>query len=82
MIRRFRKAALGISAAVIILSAGTVAIAAAAPGYGSRYVDSNGDGVCDYTGSSCRNFTDSDGDGICDNRAERQGRGFCGGRRR
>lgn len=25
-----------------------------------RYVDANGDGVCDY-------FTDKDGDGICDN---------------
>ena len=25
-----------------------------------RYVDANGDGICDY-------FTDKDGDGICDN---------------
>lgn len=37
-----------------------------------RYVDANGDGICDY-------FTDKDGDGICDNcdQAGRPGRG-CG----
>ena len=28
-------------------------------GYGSGYVDQNGDGVCD-------NFVDEDGDGVCD----------------
>ena len=31
----------------------------------SCFVDTNGDGVCDYHGSNCR-YVDADGDGVCD----------------
>ena len=30
-----------------------------------RYVDADGDGVCDNRGAGCR-YTDADGDGVCD----------------
>lgn len=30
-----------------------------------RYVDADGDGVCDNRGTGCR-YTDADGDGVCD----------------
>lgn len=31
----------------------------------AAYRDADGDGVCDYAGTSCR-FADEDGDGVCD----------------
>lgn len=45
---------------------------------GSRFIDNNGDGVCDNRngrGNHGKNFIDSNNDGICDNLANRSGRG-------
>lgn len=46
---------------------------------GYRYVDANGDGVCDWygTGHSCgMGFVDADGDGVCDYCGNGYGAGY------
>ena len=52
------------AAAAMVLMIG--ATSAVAWGGQSRYVDANGDGVCDNADTYCR-FVDEDGDGVCDN---------------
>ena len=42
-------------------------------GTGWRYVDEDGDGVCDNAGTGWR-YVDEDGDGVCDNYATGCGR--------
>ena len=44
-----------------------------------RFVDENGDGVCDYAGEYCGygRFVEEDGDGVCDYAGKGSG---CGGR--
>ena len=75
-----KKTLLGILIGLVILAVGVTTAFAAGPGgrhHGTgttgtgvcRYVDANGDGICDncsaaHTGRSC---TDANGDGICDN---------------
>lgn len=75
-----KKTLLGILIGLVILAVGVTSAVAAGPGgrhHGTgttgtgvcRYVDANGDGICDncraaHTGRSC---TDANGDGICDN---------------
>ena len=71
-----RKALLGVVAAAIILSLGSVSAFAAGPGGGRYFVDTDGDGICDNAGGRCA-YVDADGDGICDNYQSGQGRG-CG----
>ncbi len=51
-----KKTLTGILTAVVVLSAGAVSVLAAAPGYGPNYVDTDGDGICDYAGNACRNI--------------------------
>ena len=57
-----RSAFLSILATVITLSFGATS---AGPWSGWNYVDTDGDGVCDYAGSMCA-YVDEDGDGLCD----------------
>ena len=38
----------------------------------SRFVDADGDGICDNRTQRETAFADADGDGICDNREDRQ----------
>ena len=57
--------------ALVAVSAG-VAAAQYGQGGGARYVDEDGDGVCDNNcgrgcGGNGMNFVDEDDDGICDN---------------
>ncbi|RZB28705.1 MAG: hypothetical protein AEth_01965 [Candidatus Argoarchaeum ethanivorans] len=67
--------------ALVALSAG---IAAAQYGHGggvggAKYVDTNGDGICDNSGDRPE-FVDADGDGVCDNdRGRGRGGSGCGG---
>lgn len=65
MNQKIKKAAVGILAAVLVLSGGTTSALAACPGHGRYYVDANGDGVCDYAKSAC-SHVDQNQDGICD----------------
>lgn len=72
-----KKALAGIMAAVLVASAGSTGVQAAA-GNGNRksnktntttvcrFVDKNNDGICDNSSKGC-NYTDKNGDGICDN---------------
>ena len=75
-----KKGLMGLLAAVMLLTAGTGALAAGRgicrSSVDCRYTDTNNDGVCDICGaaagwrSACRRGSvDSDGDGICDNTA-------------
>ena len=59
-----KKLRIGILAAAMVLAVGTTSAFAAGPGRGLRYVDANGDGVCDYAGQNCR-CSDAYGDGSC-----------------
>ena len=72
-----KKGLIGLLAAVMLLTAGTGALAAGRgicrSSVDCRYTDTNNDGVCDICGaaagcrSACRRGSvDSDGDGICD----------------
>ena len=69
--------------ALVALSIGVVAAQYGQGGGadGARYVDADGDGICDNIGT-CPGFVDADGDGVCDNLGGcgrgRGGRG-CGG---
>ncbi|GEM_PF-773244 len=64
--------------ALVAVSAGVVAAQHGQGGGagGARYVDDNGDGVCDNIGERPE-FVDDDNDGVCDNNC-RRGRGGCG----
>ena len=65
MKRKLTKTTAGILAAVMMLSVGTVSVFAAGSGRGKNFVDTDNNGICDYSDSICR-FTDADNDGICD----------------
>ena len=52
---------IGILAAAMVLAVGTTSAFAAGPGRGLRYVDANGDGICDNAGQYCR-YVDANGD--------------------
>lgn len=77
-----KKGLTGILTAAVILSISTTTVWAAGPGTGCRFVDADGNGICDYAGSGC---CDADGDGICDScggeyvRRESRSRGHHGG---
>lgn len=60
-----RKTISAFLAAVIVLSVCVSTAFAAGPGSGRRFVDTDGDGVCDNSGSMCI-YADADGDGVCD----------------
>lgn len=55
-----------VSALVLVLSLGSTAAFADGDIRGSRFVDADNDGGCDWRRSFCQ-FVDADGDGICDN---------------
>lgn len=57
------KTFLGILATTVACSLGA---AAAGSRGGRRYVDADGNGICDYNGGTCV-YADADGDGVCDN---------------
>ena len=59
-----KKMRIGILAAAMVLAVGTTSAFAAGPGRGLRYVDANGDGICDNAGQYCR-YVDANGDGSC-----------------
>ena len=59
-----KKLRIGILAAAMVLAVGTTSAFAAGPGRGLRYVDANGDGICDNAGQYCR-YVDANGDGSC-----------------
>ena len=80
-----KKVRTGILAAALLLSIGVTGALAAGPGWGRhagqngscpaagaacRYIDADGDGVCDNCGvdtcGSGANYVDADGDGVCD----------------
>lgn len=86
-----KKTLLGILIGLVILAVGVTSAVAAGPGgrhHGTgttgtgvcRYVDANGDGICDNCGirhtgcGSC--YVDANGDGICDNCGAGQGGGY------
>ena len=53
-----------LAAVALVMALGvTGALAAGRHDRGLRYT---GDGVCDYYGTNCANFSDADGDGVCD----------------
>lgn len=60
-----RRVLTGILAAVLTVSLCAATAFAAGPRGGRYYVDADGDGICDNTGSRCA-YVDADGDGICD----------------
>ena len=66
-----KKTFLTVLAFVLVFSLCAVAFAApAGRGQKARFVDEDGDGVCDNCGlakEECANFVDEDGDGVCDN---------------
>lgn len=64
-----KKGLTGILTAAVILSISTTTVWAAGPGTGCRFVDADGNGICDYAGNGCY-YADADGDGICDNHGE------------
>ena len=59
--------------AAVVLTAGGAVWAAGGRGTGWRYVDANGDGICDNQGAGWR-YVDANGDGICDNQGAGRGR--------
>lgn len=59
-----KKMRIGILAAAMVLAVGTTSAFAAGPGRGLRYVDANGDGICDNAGQYYR-YVDTNGDGSC-----------------
>lgn len=62
------------AAAAMVLMIGATSAVAWGGQQGSRYVDADGDGVCD---NRTVNWVDANGDGICDNRnANGQGAGY------
>lgn len=73
-----KKLFVGIITAALIISVVVISAFSADTGRRNRFVDADGDGVCDNRGVSCQykeengkhcgNFTDEDGDGVCDNR--------------
>lgn len=67
-----KKVFLGVLSTVIVLSMCAVTAFAACPGGGRYFVDADGDGICDNTGSRCA-YMDADGDGICDLCSARHG---------
>ncbi len=87
MRQSIKRTAAGILAAAMVVSAGSTDVFAA--GQGSRYIDSDGDGICDNRGGisttqnisvrSVRKFIDADNDGICDNYGTNAGGGTRGG---
>ncbi len=82
-----KKTLLGILIGLVILAVGVTTAFAAGPGgrhHGTgatgtgvcRYVDANGDGICDNRGTGCGQgggYADADGDGVCDNYTGGQG---------
>lgn len=68
-----KKILAGALTAAVVLSAGGAAWAAGGRGTGWRYVDANGDGICDNQGAGWR-YVDANGDGICDNQGAGRGR--------
>ena len=69
----------GALAAVLAVSLSAATAFAAGPRCGRYYVDADGDGICDNTGSRCV-YVDANGDGICDNCGARHGHwAGCGG---
>lgn len=60
-----RKEFLGVLATVFVLSVGTTNVFAAGPAAGRNFIDTNGDGVCDYANNICK-YVDADEDGVCD----------------
>lgn len=69
----------GALAAVLAVSLCAATAFAAGPRCGRYYVDADGDGICDNTGSRCV-YVDANGDGICDNCGARHGHwAGCGG---
>lgn len=61
-----RKKFLSVLGMTVILSMYATTAFAACPRGGCNFVDADGDGICDNSGSMCI-YTDADGDGICDN---------------
>jgi len=66
-------------AGILIAALVATSIGVAAARYGTdsgvRYVDANGDGVCDNIGER-PGYVDEDGDGVCDNQGSRGFRGY------
>ena len=64
--QKMKKILVGALTAAVVLTAGGAVWAAGGRGTGWRYVNANGDGVCDNQGTGyC--WVDENNDGICDN---------------
>lgn len=75
-----KKRWLSAAAAAMVLMIGATSAVAWGGQQGSRYVDANGDGICD---NRAVQWTDANGDGICDNCAgyvDANGDGICDNR--
>lgn len=84
MKRKMKRTAVGILAAMMVLSGGTIQTFAANTGNGRNFIDVNSDGICDnYTGKSEKrcSFIDEDEDGFCDNCGMKQKKGQNKGKR-
>ena len=68
-----KKVLIGTLAVVLVLTAMTAGALAAGRGHASRFVDADGDGICDNYTAYCKGtgyglgYVDADNDGICDN---------------
>ena len=71
--KKMKKVLIGTLAVVLVLTAMTAGALAAGRGHASRFVDADGDGICDNYGADCKSvgcglgFVDTDNDGVCDN---------------
>ncbi len=60
-----KRALLGVLSTAIVVSMCLGTAFAVGPGSGRRFVDADGDGICDNLGSGYV-YADADGDGVCD----------------
>ena len=73
--KKMKKVLIGTLTVVLVLTAITAGAFAAGRGQGSRFVDADGNGICDNYAAYCKGtgcglgFVDADNDGVCDNYA-------------
>ena len=73
--KKMKKVLIGTLTVVLVLTAITAGAFAAGHGQGSRFVDADGNGICDNYTAYCKGtgygtgYVDADNDGVCDNYA-------------
>ena len=56
-----------VATGALVIGMVPVALFASGQGTGNRFVDLDGNGVCDNRGVRCEQFADDDQNGVCDN---------------